>query len=128
MPYARIEIATGRNTHEKAALLAAVDAAFVATLGVPPKDAFLRLFEFAPENAQVPPHHGPRFTFVEIQWFAGRDDATKRALYRELGWRLGALGIPARDLTIALIDLPRGDWGIAGDPLGDTSNDRLREK
>lgn len=113
MPYARIEIAAGRNRHEKAALLAAVDAAFVSTLGVPPKDAFLRLFEFAPENAQVPPHHGPRFTFVEIQWFAGRDEATKRALYRELIWRLGALGIPDQDLTIALIDIPRRDWGIA---------------
>jgi phenylpyruvate tautomerase PptA (4-oxalocrotonate tautomerase family) len=114
MPYARIEIASGRSRQEKAALLAAVDAAFVATLGVPPKDAFLRLFEFAPENAQVPPHHGPRFTFVEVQLFAGRDEATKAALYAALREGLGALGVPAADLTIALIDLPRRDWGIAG--------------
>lgn len=114
MPYARIEIAIGRSPQEKSALLAAVDAAFVATLGVPPNDAFLRLFEFAPENARVPAHHGALFTFIEIQLFAGRDEAVKSALYCALAERLGALGVPARDLTIALIDLPRRDWGIAG--------------
>ena len=114
MPYARIEIAAGHSAQEKSALLAAVDAAFVATLGVPPKDAFLRLFEFAPENAWVPAHHGARFTFIEIQLFAGREASVKSALYRALTERLGALGVPVRDLTIALIDLPRRDWGIAG--------------
>lgn len=112
MPYARIETAAGLSAEEKRALLAAVDGAFVATLGVPPSDAFLRLFEYQPENMQVPPHHGPRFTFVEVQLFAGRDAATKTALYRAIAERLGALGVPAQDLTIALIDIPRGDWGI----------------
>lgn len=112
MPYARIETAAGLSTGEKRALLAAVDAAFVATLGVPPNDAFLRLFEFTPDDAQVPPQHGPRFTFVEVQLFSGRDAATKTALYRALSERLGALGVPAKDLTIALVDIPRADWGI----------------
>lgn len=114
MPYARIETATGLSAEEKRALLDAVDAAFVATLGVPPNDAFLRLVEYAPDHVQVPPQHGPRFTFVEIQLFP-RDAATKAALYRALAERLGALGVPARDLTIALIEIPRGDWGIGGD-------------
>lgn len=111
MPYARIEIASGRSAHEKSALLAAVDAAFVTVLGVPPNDAFLRLFEFNPENARIPRRHGAGFTFVEIQLYAGREPATKAALYCELASRLGALGLPSADLSIALVEIPRDNWG-----------------
>jgi phenylpyruvate tautomerase PptA (4-oxalocrotonate tautomerase family) len=114
MPYARIEIASGRNPAEKRALLATVDAAFVATLGLPPNDAFLRLFEFTPENTMLPRHHGPRFTFVEIQLFPGRDTSTKTALYRTLTDNFAALGVPPADLVIALLEIPRPEWSVAG--------------
>lgn len=114
MPYARIEIPTGRTREEKRALLSAVDAAFVATLGVPPNDAFLRLFEYAPEDVIVPSRHGARFTFIEVQLFPGRSPATKAALYRTLVDGLVKLGVPPADITIALIEISRQDWGIEG--------------
>lgn len=114
MPYARIEIPQGWPAARKAALLDGVDAAFVATLGVPPADAFLRLFEFAPENARVPKKHGPDFAFIEIQLFPGRDRDTKAALYRALVIAFAQVGVPPGDLTIALVEIARGDWGVDG--------------
>lgn len=114
MPYARIEIPAGRAGPAKQELLSAVDAALVETLGVPPRDAFLRLFEYAPDNVLVPECHGPQFTFVEIQLFPGRRPETKARLYRCLVERLASLGIPAADITIALVEIQPADWGIRG--------------
>jgi phenylpyruvate tautomerase PptA (4-oxalocrotonate tautomerase family) len=114
MPYARLEIPAGRSAAAKHALLEAVDAALVDVLGVPPRDAFLRLFEYTAENALLPARHGPAFTFVEIQLFPGRRPETKARLYRALVDALAALGIPPADITIALIEIAPADWGIAG--------------
>lgn len=114
MPYARLEIPAGWSAARKSALLDTVDAALVEVLGVPPRDAFLRIFEYAPEAARVPRCHGPLFTFIEIQLFPGRRPETKARLYRRLVERLGELGIPAPDITIALVEIAAGDWGIRG--------------
>ena len=112
MPYARIEIPAGWSASRKNDLLDAVDAALVEVLGVPPNDAYLRLFEYA--DARVPHCHGPQFTFIEIQLFPGRRPQTKARLYRRLVDRLAGLGIPAADLTIALLEIPAENWGIRG--------------
>lgn len=114
MPYARIEIPAGWPAGKKRKILEATDASLVEVLGVPPRDAFLRLFEYGPENALVPGRHGPLFTYVEIQLFPGRRPGTKGKLYRSLVERFTALGIPSADLTVALVEIPQPDWGIAG--------------
>jgi phenylpyruvate tautomerase PptA (4-oxalocrotonate tautomerase family) len=114
MPYARVEVPMGWPAGRKAALLDGIDAAFVATLGVPPADAFLRLFEYGRENARVPKKHGADFAFIEIQLFPGRDRATKAALYRALVIAFGQAGVPPVDLTIALVEIARADWGVDG--------------
>lgn len=119
MPYARIEISCGWSRSRKDDLLAAVDAAFVATLGVPPEDAYLRLFEFAGADARIPKKHGPDFAFIEVQLFPGRSRETKSALYRELVRAFAAAGVPPADLSIALVEIPRGDWGIDGGKAAD---------
>ncbi len=114
MPYARIEIPSDWSMCPRANLLHAVDAALVATLGVPPGDAFLRLFEYRRDDVLIPARHGPHFVFVEIQLFPGRQLDTKRSLYRGLTDRLQALGIPGSDISIALIEIALENWGLQG--------------
>jgi hypothetical protein len=38
----------------------------------------------------------------------------KRRLYREIVERFGELGIPARDVTIVLIESAAESWGVQG--------------
>lgn len=114
MPYVRIEIPSPWPLGPCEALFAAVEGALVAALGVPPGDAFLRLATYDSATARLPARHGPLFTFVEIQLFPGRSEATKRSLYRELCERLQALGIPGDDLAIALVEIARENWGLRG--------------
>lgn len=114
MPYVRIEIPPHWPFGSPELLFDAVDGALVAALGVPPRDSFIRLFPYGDETARLPARHGPLFTFVEVQLFPGRCEATKRCLYRELCERLQALGIPGADLTIALVEIARENWGLQG--------------
>lgn len=118
MPYARIEIPADWSLCPRPQLLQAVDAAFVTALGVPPRDAFLRLFEYAPADALIPAWHGAHFIFIEIQLFAGRSLEAKRSLYRALVEQLAALGIPGNDVSIALVEIPQQNWGLRGGQPG----------
>lgn len=117
MPYARIEISSGWSLCPREHLLQAVDDALVASLGVPPHDAFLRLFDYRFGDALTPARHGPHFVFVEIQLFPGRTIETKRKLYRTVAERLQSLGIPGNDITIALIEISQENWGVQGGQL-----------
>lgn len=114
MPYVRIEIPDPWPLGASEPLFDAIDAALVAALGVPPHDAFIRLCPYASATARLPARHGPLFTFIEVQLFPGRSEATKRCLYRELCERLQALGIPGADLVIALVEIARENWGLQG--------------
>lgn len=114
MPYARIEVPVGLPAAVKTGILDGVDDALVEALGVPPRDAYLRLFEYHPELTRIPRRHGPLFSFVEIQMFPGRTPETKARLYRLLAGKFDALGIPPADLTIALVEIPQADWGVRG--------------
>ncbi|MCK7476059.1 MAG: tautomerase family protein [Rhodopseudomonas palustris] len=53
----------------------------------------------------VPASSSDRYTRVEIKLFAGRSLEAKRALYRELVQNLAALGVPAQDTKIVLIEV-----------------------
>ena len=53
-----------------------------------------------------PPGRGEKFTLVEITMFAGRSTGAKRALYKSVVRNLGALGVPALDIKITLIETP----------------------
>lgn len=114
MPYVRIELPAGRSRDEKQAILQRIDAVLVTVLGVPANDAFLRIIDYTTDASQIPSCHGPQFTFVEIQLFPGRRPETKARLYRALVETLTAFGVPAADITIALIEIAPADWGIAG--------------
>ena len=113
MPSTRIETRTGWIASPEQ-VIAAVHAALVEALKIPEDDRTLRLVEHAPSHFPPPPGRGERFTLVEITLFSGRSMDAKRALYRALARNLEAVGLPASDLTITLIEVPPQDWGIRG--------------
>lgn len=95
-------------------MLDALHAALMDALRTPEWDRTLRLIEHGDAEFAVPPGKGPRYSLIEITLFSGRTIETKRALYRAVVDRLGALGVPAEDIKIVLIEAPLEDWGIRG--------------
>jgi phenylpyruvate tautomerase PptA (4-oxalocrotonate tautomerase family) len=113
MPNTTIETRAGWIT-DAPAVIDAVQAALREALRLPEWDRTLRLVEHAESHFAVPPGRGSRYTLVEITMFSGRSMAAKRALYGAIVRNLGALGVPAADIKIALIEEPPENWGIRG--------------
>jgi len=113
MPNTRIETRAGWIV-DAPAVIDAVQAALREALRLPEWDRTVRLIEHQPSHFAVPPGRGPRYTLVEVVMFAGRSLAAKRALFRSMVQNLGALGVPAADIKITLIEVPPENWGIRG--------------
>ncbi len=113
MPNTIIETRSGWIT-DAPAVIDAVQSALREALRIPEWDRTLRLIEHAPSHFAVPPGRGPRFTLVEVTMFSGRSLDAKRAFYAAIVRNLGALGVPAADVKIALIEVPPENWGIRG--------------
>src|SRR5262245_29662304 len=113
MPNTTIETRTGWVTDANV-VIEAVQAALREALQLPEWDRTLRLIEHAPGHFAVPPGRGPRYTLIEVTMFSGRTMTAKRALYQAIVRNLGALGVPADDIKIALIEVPPENWGIRG--------------
>jgi phenylpyruvate tautomerase PptA (4-oxalocrotonate tautomerase family) len=114
MPLVTIEARRGFSPETKARLFAAVHDALVAAFKIPDHDRSQRLIEHEPENFEIPPGRGERYTIVTIEAFAGRSIDAKRALYREIVTRFEAAGIPRTDVFIVLKDIPVENWGLRG--------------
>ena len=74
----------------------------------------MRLIEHPASHFAVPPGRGEKFTLVEVTMFSGRSMAAKRALYQAIVRNLTALGVPALDIKITLIEAPPENWGLRG--------------
>jgi phenylpyruvate tautomerase PptA (4-oxalocrotonate tautomerase family) len=96
------------------AVIHAVQSALREALQLPEWDRTLRLIEHQPSHFACPPGKGPRYTLVEVTLFAGRSMDAKRSLYDAIVRNLGALGVPADDIKITLIEVPPENWGIRG--------------
>lgn len=114
MPLVKIECRRGSSTAVKKQLLDGVHDALVACFKIPDSDRHQRFIEHAPEDFEIPPGKGERFTIVELMVFPGRSLDAKRALYREIVARFGAAGIPATDVFIVLHEVPLDNWGLRG--------------
>jgi phenylpyruvate tautomerase PptA (4-oxalocrotonate tautomerase family) len=95
-------------------VIGAVQSALCEALKIPEWDRTLRLIEHQPSHFAVPPGRGEKFTLVEITMFSGRSMDAKRALYEAIVRNLAALGVPALDIKITLIEIPPENWGIRG--------------
>jgi phenylpyruvate tautomerase PptA (4-oxalocrotonate tautomerase family) len=99
---------------DPAAVIDAVQSALREALKIPEWDRTLRLIEHPAPHFAIPPGRGEKFTLVEVTMFSGRSMDAKRALYRAIVRNLAALGIPALDIKITLIEIPPENWGVRG--------------
>ena len=113
MPNTLIATRSGWIT-DPAAVIDAVQSALRETVKIPEWDRALRLIEHPASHFAVPPGRGEKFTLVEISMFSGRSMAAKRALYQTIVHNLAALGVPALDIKITLIEIPPENWGVRG--------------
>jgi len=97
-----------------ATIIDAVQYALMEAIKIPDWDRTVRLIEHAPSHFAVPHGRGERYTIVEVTLFTGRSMNAKRALYQIIVRNLGALGVPATDIKITLIECSPENWGIRG--------------
>ncbi|MBG0826211.1 tautomerase family protein [Planomonospora sp. ID67723] len=82
-----------------------------------PEDKRFHRFLLLDADDLLCPQRSERYLIVEIVCFAGRSDEAKRDLIRTLFARTGeALGLPAEDLEIVILESPQVNWGIRGVP------------
>jgi len=118
MPLVTIETRRGQSLDSKRLMFAAVHAALMTAFKIPDDDRAQRLIEYEPDNFEIPPGRGERFSIVSIDAFAGRSVEAKRALYREIVARLEEVGIPKADVFIVLKEIPMENWGLRGGVAG----------
>jgi phenylpyruvate tautomerase PptA (4-oxalocrotonate tautomerase family) len=118
MPLVMIEARRGMPPELKRGLLGAVHEALVASFRIPDHDRAQRFVEHVPEDFEIPPGRGERFSIVTIVAFAGRSVDAKRALYKAIADRFEALGVPRRDVFIVLQEEPMENWGLRGGVAG----------
>jgi phenylpyruvate tautomerase PptA (4-oxalocrotonate tautomerase family) len=113
MPSTRI--ATGEWAEgQEPEIIAAVQAALLASLKVPDWDRDIVLDLYDDKRRIVPTGRSERYTRVEIQLFSGRSLEAKRVLYQFVVQNLAALGIPATEIKIVLLEVPAHNWGLRG--------------
>ncbi|MFM7847386.1 MAG: tautomerase family protein [Rubrivivax sp.] len=114
MPMSKIEVRRPRPPQQVQAMIEAVYLAQREALKVPEGDRQIRYIEHRPEHFAVPPDKNLDYTYVEILLFPGQSLQAKKALYRSIVERFGALGIAPSDIFIVLQEPPLDNWGIRG--------------
>lgn len=86
-------------------------------IGTPENKRFQRFYPLAKEDFYYPADRSAQYTIIEILMFEGRSVAAKKALIRLLFERINQqLSIDLADIEIAMIELPKHNWGIRGVP------------
>jgi phenylpyruvate tautomerase PptA (4-oxalocrotonate tautomerase family) len=114
MPLVKVETRRWMQPATKRQLFDAIHSALVAAFQIPEDDRVQRLIEYAPEDFELLPGRGERFTIVTVSAFVGRSLDAKRRLYRELAERLEPVGIPREDLFVLVEEHPLENFGIRG--------------
>jgi len=117
MPNVLVETRGGWLGAKRTAFLAAIQAATVEALRIPPHSLVLRLVEH-PMECFVIPHEthetAEQYTHIVIAMFAGRSLSAKRALYQAIVRHLEPFGVPPDDVRIILHEVPRENVGMQG--------------
>jgi phenylpyruvate tautomerase PptA (4-oxalocrotonate tautomerase family) len=94
-----------------------IHSCLVDALSLPEEKRFQRFFALEPEDFIFPAERSEKYTILEIQMFAGRSEAAKKGLIRLLFERFTQrLGYDVNDLEINIVETPRANWGIRGQP------------
>ena len=114
MPLVKVSLLKGKSKEEQEALLDAIHAALIEAFKIPENDRNQRIFEFEPENFDIPEGKTSNYTLIEIVAFPGRSLDAKRKLYQTIVQNLKELDIQPSDLLIVLKEPPLDNWGVRG--------------
>ena len=114
MPNVKVSLIKGRSKEEKKALSDAIHAALIDAFKIPENDRNMRIFEFEPEDFDIPQEKSLKYTLIEIDAFPGRTLDAKRKLYQTVVRNLNELGIEPGDISIIIKEPPLDNWGIQG--------------
>jgi len=115
MPMVKIEMRAGKTADYKKAILDGVHQALVAAFKIPDYDRNQKIYEFMPENMEIPANKTADYIVVEITAFQGRSLDAKRNLYKNIITELSArTGIKGDDIAIILQEVPLENWGVRG--------------
>jgi len=114
MPLVKVSLLKGKSKEEKKALSDAIHAALMEAFRIPENDRNQRIFEFEPENFDVPEGKTSNYILIEITAFPGRSLDAKRKLYQTIIQNLNKLDIQPNDLLIVLKEPPLDNWGVRG--------------
>lgn len=114
MPLVKVSLLKGKSKEEKEALLDAIHAALMEAFKIPENDRNQRIFEFEPENFEIPEGKTSNYTLIEMDVFLGRSIEAKRKLYQTIFQNLQRLNIQASDVLIVLNELQLDNWSVRG--------------
>lgn len=101
----------------KAALSDAIHAALMASFGLPREKRFQRFILLERDEFLFPADRSDNYTILEISMFEGRSAEAKRQLITLLFTYIAEqVGIAPQDVEITLVETPRANWGIRGQP------------
>ena len=113
MPLVKVSLLKGRSIEEKKAILDAIHAALLEAFKISENDRSQRIFEFEPENFDIPEEKTSNCTIIEIDVFPGRSLDAKRKLYHKLVQNLEEQ-IQPNDILVVLKEPPLDNWGVRG--------------
>jgi phenylpyruvate tautomerase PptA (4-oxalocrotonate tautomerase family) len=113
MPLAKIHVVEGRYDEARIAKVsAAVQAALMNTLRVPPEDFYQLIFEFPKKHFRHTPsfvgmHYTDDLIILDLTFIQGRSRETRLALLKDVNARVAAAaGVSPDDLMITLYEVP----------------------
>jgi hypothetical protein len=98
-------------------VLNSVHEALVEVLQVPADDP--KVWLTLPPHLDVSVHpasQNPPALLVQVTLFSGRSAQTKERLHRTIAQNLEAVGVPANEVAVVMIESPRENWSVAGVP------------
>jgi len=114
MPLVKISLLKGKSKEEKEALFNAIHAALIEAFKIPENDRNQRIFEFEPENFEIPEGKTSNYILIEMDVFPGRSLEAKRKLYQTIVLNLQRRNIQASDVLIVLSESQLDNWGVRG--------------
>ena len=114
MPLVKVSLLKGKSKEEKEALLDAIHVALIEAFKIPENDRNQRIFEFEPENFEIPEGKTSNYTLIEMDVFPGRSMEAKRKLYQTIVQNLQRHNIQASDVLIVLNEPQLDNWGVRG--------------
>jgi phenylpyruvate tautomerase PptA (4-oxalocrotonate tautomerase family) len=123
MPFARIDLAKGKNPEYRATVADVVYGGIIEVFKAPDGDRFIVINEHEPENFVFDPHflgieRSPDLIMIQVTSTVGNTKEQKLAFFKQMVDELNRrLNVRREDVFINLIFIDREDWSFGnGEP------------